>query len=906
MVVIVGTPLEYNNGGLVPNTVSALEFKYFSTEPYKCEIGAPVRDLQRLAGTTLISGLRVPPGATYACALPAGGGWQFYDDNAKFQGQGIGGFGRDTGNVDANGEIIPTAATCSGVYGFFATPAKCIGRTLSVVIGSALVSVTAWLLAAAGLLFNVLIDHTIISFGYLFTPEVGVAIGTAWGAFRDIANIVIIGMFVFIAVNMILGVKEFGEKKKVAQVLIIAVLLNFSLLFTKIIIDASNFTAMQFYKASELSTGVTDKETLNNFATFSKKGISGRFIDLMGLGSLAETSNALTNAAFGTETNNYTTANGWLALLFGFLAATLLLAAAVVLLYGCLLLLTRAILLILLMLTSALAFASWLIPHHFIEQGWMMWWKSLLKTAFFAPILMAMLWATLLVAEKIKPVGGALGSLAKDPTKLPDLNVLFSYLIIIGLLFASFKTARSFSHSISGFAATQSALGTGLRLATAAGLTYVASSAQTLGFLGRNTIGKYAGKGFADLTRARTEERSRLFGEQWGKLSPAQQARWERRGMGPSSIKPRLWERAVMGTGAALGKSTFDATRTGLVKKAMQAVGAVNFAPEMGKGGYVGVKERQAAAALERARDMGYESERETRSKAEEAARDRQADERRRLDAEEAAHKNTHDNAESARGGARSAKQAEQGDERAAIAAARRAALEETARHEEEANEERTRHTGIRDDLSRQIRETEENIARARSSTTGGGAVPTVLTDRLGELVDQRKSADEAMKSIIAEKRAAAQAKKDEAEQYDRRKAELDKEVEDAGKAAVDAVRNTANANLRNVETTRKALDQAAKDAGIFAGKTVSAEAVGAQSAHTRFSTLYGLIGTPETDPAATRIKKAARKHERKENALAIKAALTDVDVNIGGGTPSTAPRTAPTPPTEASGGHST
>src|SRR3989338_1867732 len=212
----------------------------------------------------------------------------------------------------------------------------CWGRTASFLVGPALISIPAWLLAAVGLLFNVLVDNPIITFGYLFNnAEVGKAIGTAWGAFRDIANIVIIGMFVFIAINMILGVKEFGEKKKVAQVLIIAVLLNFSLLFTKVIIDASNFTAMQFYKASQLSSEGESANQLVDVTKFSKKGISGEFIRLMGLDSLKETAKAISNAAYGDPSNKYATADGWLAFLHGLVSATLLLAAPLCLFSGC-------------------------------------------------------------------------------------------------------------------------------------------------------------------------------------------------------------------------------------------------------------------------------------------------------------------------------------------------------------------------------------------------------------------------------------------------------------------------------------------------------------------------------------------------------------------------------------------
>src|SRR3989338_4012897 len=201
---------------------------------------------------------------------------------------------RDAAVAKTPGANQPLA--CSAWYEFFSP--VCWGRLFSVVIGTALIAVTAWLLAAVGLLFNLLVDHTIIAFGYLFNSTVQGAIGTAWSAFRDVANIVIIGMFVFIAINMILGVKEFGEKKKVARVLIIAVLLNFSLLFTKVIIDASNFTAMQFYKMSQLSS--EGESGSLSFTTFEKKGISGQFIDLLGLKTLDETKNALLSASFGT------------------------------------------------------------------------------------------------------------------------------------------------------------------------------------------------------------------------------------------------------------------------------------------------------------------------------------------------------------------------------------------------------------------------------------------------------------------------------------------------------------------------------------------------------------------------------------------------------------------------------
>lgn len=567
---------------LIPNTTTAqLGVQILSTSPYTCTNGYnPVTDLQRLAGTTLISGLKVPAGATYACALFGGGGYQFFDDKAKFLGQGVGGFGKDTGNMDESGKIIPTAATCSGITGFFATPATCIGRTLSVVIGAAVISATAWLLAAAGLLFNTLVDHTIITFGYLFTAKVGEAIGLAWSAFRDIANIVIIGMFVFIAINMILGVKEFGEKKKVARVLIIAVLLNFSLLFTKVIIDASNFTALQFYKASQLSTEGEGSGQLLDVAAFSKKGISGEFIRLLGLDSLKETSNALSAAAFGNATNQYATANGWMALLHGLVSATLLLAAALVLLYGCFLIASRAILLILLMVTSALAFASWLIPQQYVEGGFAKWWESLLKATFFAPILMALLWMALLIARAIKPEQGALGHLVGNPTGTLDLNALFSYVIIIGLLFVVFKAAGEFSHSISGFAAVANGLKlAGLAAGVAApALAWRFGAAPVL----RQTVGRGAyyardsilGEGKKARTRAGELRQLALEHEKLGNIDDAEKYRREAEKHERSAGRYATWA----GRAKGISESGFNLGDAGLARQLAKAAGISELA----------------------------------------------------------------------------------------------------------------------------------------------------------------------------------------------------------------------------------------------------------------------------------------------------------------------------------------
>ena len=297
-------------------------------------------------------------------------------------------------------------ASCDSMSNFFFHFFTCTGRAIGALISGLFIGVAVWTLVTVGHLFNWLIDNTIVQFGSEVYDKVKPGIETAWKAFRDIANILIIGVFTFIAISMILGLETFGTKKMVAKVLMIAVLINFSLLFTKIIIDASNFTAKIFYDAMNLQTpGISNKAVVGTGVGASAAqragavGVAGKFIDYMGVAGVDDVTDAQRKLADQFD-------NGFVALLHGLVAGTLLLAAALVLLYGAFLMVARAVLMLILLMTSALAFASYLIPRLSEgEFGWKAWWSSLLKNAVFAPILMMFLWATLTVAYEMKKAG---------------------------------------------------------------------------------------------------------------------------------------------------------------------------------------------------------------------------------------------------------------------------------------------------------------------------------------------------------------------------------------------------------------------------------------------------------------------------------------------------------------------
>src|SRR3989344_4245242 len=259
----------------------------------------------------------------------------------------------------------------------------CWARTIAAVVGSLLMTVAAWALAIAGVLFNWSVMNAVILFKDVIFEPIKDGINIGWTAFRDISNIVIIGVFAFIAISIILGNKEFGQKKLVARVLVIAVLINFSLLFTKMIIDASNFTAGQFYAATQEGgektlSQIIDENKPGQGASaskgtdffsggFAQNGIAGQFVNFLGVTGVADTYASLKTVANKND-------SGWIMLVHAIFAMILLLGAAIVLFYGSFLLISRAIILIFLMLTSAIAFASHLIPKMSDGQfGWSAW-----------------------------------------------------------------------------------------------------------------------------------------------------------------------------------------------------------------------------------------------------------------------------------------------------------------------------------------------------------------------------------------------------------------------------------------------------------------------------------------------------------------------------------------------------
>jgi len=428
------------------------------------------------------------------------------------------------------------------------------------------VAISILFLGATGTIFDLVINFTIINFAEFYASNLSVGINAAWGGFRDISNIIMISMFVFIAFAVILGSETYGLKKFGTRILVVALLINFSLFFTKAIIDVSNITAIQFRKEMNVGTiapNATDRT--DGSLSLETGGIAGAFMHRVGITGIFDQDarddlDKLLEARYK---------NGTLGT-YVITTSIFLVGTASVLLYGAILLFTRVIVLILLMLTSSLAFAAYIIPKYG-QTWWDKWWDTLIKNALFAPVFMLMLWAVLKITSGLSNGGSGLSGFANGNIGASFFNLV----VVLGLLYGATKVADDLSTMGAGLAKSiaKQPMSLGSRLA-GAGVFGLA------GRFGRSTFGKWGANKANDRGLLSRSEDPNISGTR------------------------RQMARMQLGLGKFLGKSNFDFRDSKIAKNIQKTSGVALGAGIGNRDDYEKRREKSVLASADAAADL--------------------------------------------------------------------------------------------------------------------------------------------------------------------------------------------------------------------------------------------------------------------------------------------------------------
>jgi len=232
-----------------------------------------------------------------------------------------------------------------------------------------------------------------------------------WTVVRDFANMFIVLGFVVVGIATILRVREYEAQKLLPSLIIVAILINFSLLICGLIIDGSNI-AMNYFLRPPISQGTT---TLTNI-------LGGSATNPLILKAIDMTLNG------GTGTGETT---DWAA--FGAVVAGAclyaIIAALLFLIYAALFLFRQAALMCLAIL-SPLAFVCFVFPA--TKQIWSKWWSQFTQWALVGVPACFFIWlGSQLIGAGTLSTGTAIGKdgLIIDPLAffIPACFMYFAY-----------------------------------------------------------------------------------------------------------------------------------------------------------------------------------------------------------------------------------------------------------------------------------------------------------------------------------------------------------------------------------------------------------------------------------------------------------------------------------------------
>jgi len=240
-----------------------------------------------------------------------------------------------------------------------------------------------------------------------------------WGISRDFANMFFIVFMIIIAFATILRIEKYGIKQLLPKVIIIALLINFSMVICSVIIDFSNIGAHFFINdikkytdqgKGSIATVLTD--SLNLTKSYSGIDCEGAYRSDMDTCSQLtdrwERQNCEATARAWhlscQQAEQIPTSGGWARVLSLLISMTigslLLLIAAFALLAGGIMLLIRIVVVWFLVMIVPLVFLCYLMPG--LRKQWQDWWSSFLRWCFFAPIYAFFIWIVFKIAVENK------------------------------------------------------------------------------------------------------------------------------------------------------------------------------------------------------------------------------------------------------------------------------------------------------------------------------------------------------------------------------------------------------------------------------------------------------------------------------------------------------------------------
>jgi hypothetical protein len=339
---------------------------------------------------------------------------------------------------------------------------------------------SALLLNLSGSFFDYMVSFSILDMKANFFTDTEIngvetnAVNIGWGIFRDLANILFIFTLLYVSIKTILqGTGSSG--RSIVMIVMAAILINFSLFFTKVVIDFSNVLALNFYHQISETVSEENAATLygdaNDLGRFS---VAGAFIAKSQLVTLYNKGNSAAGAVEQKADLVYITQQA-------FFGGLMMLILSVVLFIASLSLVTRLIILVFVLMTSSLAIGSIILPQ-FKGRIYDKWFSALIGQAFMAPAFLFCLYLSMIFL--INMPGSRSGNGLED-ILFSNANMILFYIITIGFIIASLILSKKLSDQAGSYSG---------KITGGIGKASIGGAALAGRFVGGGTARRLAGK----------------------------------------------------------------------------------------------------------------------------------------------------------------------------------------------------------------------------------------------------------------------------------------------------------------------------------------------------------------------------------------------------------------------------
>ena len=250
----------------------------------------------------------------------------------------------------------------------------------SQIVGEVLLRLASLFSGLGGLILNFSVWFTVVNMAENI-ENIG-AIETTWAVVRDVANMGFIFVLIYASIKTILGMGS-DIRRLIINIVIAAILINFSLFATRLVIDASNIVATTFYSAMTPEAVESDGSL-----DLTTQGLSNAYTSVLDLQKIYDAGKA------GEEIDSTTI------LTVGVVGSIILLVAAFSFFLIAILLFIRYAVLIFLMILSPIAFVAQVLPG--ISDYGKKWRDALFGQAIFAPLFLFLTWISLYILQNTK------------------------------------------------------------------------------------------------------------------------------------------------------------------------------------------------------------------------------------------------------------------------------------------------------------------------------------------------------------------------------------------------------------------------------------------------------------------------------------------------------------------------